>query len=89
MYSGGNSFYQKNPRVREIFCPQFWGRKWLHQFYGCLEKYVLSAGKTHAHKIRVLGVGYSGSLGGGGEVPILFYGREDFSDSRKMFVCLS
>ena len=29
---------QKNPRVRKIFCPQFWGRKWLRQFYGRLEK---------------------------------------------------
>ena len=36
---------QKNPRVRQNSCPQFWGRKWLCQFYGRPEKCVLSAGK--------------------------------------------
>ena len=51
----------------------------MRQFYGRLEKCVLSAGKTHAHKIpRFLG-GIWGFFGGGG-VPILFYGRKDFSD---------
>ena len=29
---------QKKPRVRKIGCPQFWGRKWLHPFYGRLER---------------------------------------------------
>ena len=42
---------QKSPRVRKMFCLQFWGRKWVHQFYGRLEKCILSAGKTHVHKI--------------------------------------
>ena len=46
--------------------------------YGRLEKCVLSAGKkTHVHKIPRFRWG--GILGfWGGEVPILFYGREDF-----------
>ena len=34
--------------------------------------------KTHVHKIPRFGGG--GGVWGGGEVPILFYGREDFSD---------
>ena len=29
---------QKNPRVRKMFCPEFWGWKWLRQVYGRLEK---------------------------------------------------
>ena len=29
---------QKNPRVRKIFRPRFWGRKWRRQFYGHPEK---------------------------------------------------
>ena len=35
----------------KFLCPQFWGRKWLRQFYGHLEKCVLSAGKAPVHKI--------------------------------------
>ena len=29
-------FCRKNPHVRNLFCPQFWGQKWLRQFYGRL-----------------------------------------------------
>ena len=32
------TFSQINPRVRKISSPQFWGRKWLRQFEGHLEK---------------------------------------------------
>ena len=32
------SHYQKNPSVRKIVSPQFWGQKWLRKFYGRLEK---------------------------------------------------
>ena len=47
-------------------------RKWLRQFYGRLEKCVLSAGKTHAHRIPRLKGGCILGFGGmGGEVPIL------------------
>ena len=49
-----------------MFCPQFWGRKWLRQFYGHLEKCALSAGKTHAHKIPPFWGGVFWVLGGGG-----------------------
>ena len=43
----------------------------MRQFYGHLEKCVLSAAKTHVHKIpRFRGGGYFGF--GGGGVPILF-----------------
>ena len=67
----GMTIPQRNPCVRKIFCPQFWGREWLRQFYGRLEKCVLSAGKPHAHKIPRLteGGGYFGFFfWGGGEV---------------------
>ena len=74
---------QKNPSVRKRkdFCPQFWGRKWLRQFHGHLEKCALSAGKPHAHKFLVFGGG--GILGfflGGGKCRFYFYGRKDFSE---------
>ena len=54
------------------------------QFYGRLEKCVLSAGKTHAHKIpRFRGGGILGFGGGGEECRFYFYGREDFSDIKQ------
>ena len=31
--------------------PQFWGRKWLGQFYGRPDILVLSAGKPYAHNL--------------------------------------
>ena len=45
--------------------------KWLRQFYGRLEKCVLSAGKSHVHKIP--------RFGGGGVFWV--YGRADFSEN--------
>ena len=66
------SHFQKNPRVRKIFCPQFWGRTWLREFYGRLEKCVLSAGKPMSIKFVVLGGGGFFLGFGGGGVPILF-----------------
>ena len=54
------------------------GRKWVRQFYGRLEKRVLSAGKTHVHKTPRFGGG-GGILGfGGGGVPILFLWARGF-----------
>ena len=74
--------YQKNPRVRNIFCLQFWGRKWLRQFYGRLEKCVRSAGKAMSIKFLVLGGGVIWVWGGGGgKCRLYFYGREDFSET--------
>ena len=63
---------QNNP------CPQFWGRKWLHQFYGHLEKCVLSAGKTLPIKFLVLGGGYFGFFLGGGGADLIFMGAGIF-----------
>ena len=74
---------QKNPRVRKIFCPQFWGRKWVRQFYGRLE-YLLSfcRKKLHVHKIpRFRGGGVFWVFFWGGECRFYFYGRGDFSES--------
>ena len=70
-------FCQKNPRVRKIICPQFWGRKWLRQFYGRLEKLRSFCRKT-SMPIKFLGLG-GGILDFGGEgVPILFLWARGF-----------
>ena len=71
----------ENPRVRKSFCPQFWGRKWLHQFYGRLEKCVLSEGKNPMSiKFRVLGRGGAFWFweGGGGSADFIFMGARIF-----------
>ena len=61
----------------KMFCPRFWGRKWLRQFYGHLEKCVLSAGKSMSIKFLVLGGG--GILGlGGGSADSIFMGAGIF-----------
>ena len=52
--------------------PQFWGRKWLCQFYGHLAFFGSFCWKPHAHKIPPFRGGCWGFLEGGGEVPILF-----------------
>ena len=45
----------------------------MRQFYGRLEKCVLSAGKTYVHKIpRFRGGGILGFLGGGGSADFIF-----------------
>ena len=50
----------------------------MRQFYGHLEKCVLSAGKTLSVKFPFFGGGGFG--GGGGECRFYFYGRADFSE---------
>ena len=77
----------KNPRVRKMFCPQFWGRKWLCQFYGRLEKCALFLQeKPMSIKFLVLGGGGYFGFWGGGKCRFYFYGREDFSDSYKLWI---
>ena len=80
-------FYLKNPRVRKISCPQFWGRKWLRQFYGYVEKLRSFCKKTHVHKIPRFrgGGGILGFGGGGGKCRFYFYGRKDFADFSPCF----
>ena len=57
-------------------CPQFWGRKWLRQFYGHLGKIaLLSAGKTHVRKIPPF---RGGGVGGGGSADFIFMGAGIF-----------
>ena len=52
----------------KTFGPQFWGRKWLRQFYGHLEKCVSFRRKTPCHKIpRFRGGGGWGGVGGGAD----------------------
>ena len=61
------------------FCPQFWGRKWLCQFYGHLEKCIRSAGKTMSIKFLVLGGGVFWVFwGGGGSADSIFMGARIF-----------
>ena len=70
-------YIQKNPRVRKIFCLQFWGRKWLHQFMGAWKNaFFLQEKKPMSIKFLLLG----GGVWGGGECRFNFIGREDFSD---------
>ena len=52
----------------------------MRQFYGHLEKCILSAGKNHVRKIPLFFWG--GGLGGGGECRFHFYGRADFSEKK-------
>ena len=55
----------------------------MRQFYGHPEKCVLSAGKTHVHKIPPFrGGGYLGL--GGGECRFYFDGRGDFSEGHRL-----
>ena len=71
---------QKNPRVRKMFCPQFWGRKWLSQFHGRLAKLRSFCRKTSMPiKFLVLGGGDFVFLGGGGMCRF-YCGRDDFCD---------
>ena len=44
---------QNNPCVRKIFRPQFWGRKWVRQFYGHLE-FLLSFCRKTSMSIKFL-----------------------------------
>ena len=63
-------------------CPQFWGRKWLRQFYGRLEKCVLSAEKKtiffHKNHRFSGGGDFCFLFFGGGKCRFYFYGRADF-----------
>ena len=64
-----------------MVCGQFWGRKWLRQFYGRLEK-VRSFCSSIPIRSLVLRGGVFWVLGGW---PILFFGREDFSERKNSF----
>ena len=55
-------------------CLQFWGRKWLRQFYGRLEKMRSFCRKTHVHKFPR----FRGGLLGGGSADFIFMGARIF-----------
>ena len=75
--------YQKNPRVHKIFVRDSGAGNGCANSMGASKKCVLSAGKTHVHKIPPSrGGGVFGVLGGGGECRFYFYGREDFCENR-------
>ena len=76
---------QKNPRVRKIRVRNSGAGKGCANFMDARKKCVLSAGKTHVHKIPRFRGGVFWVLGGGGECRFYFYGRADFSD--KMGSC--
>ena len=64
---------RKNPRVRKIFCPRFWGGRRLRQFYGHLQKMRSFCRKNPMPiKFLVWGGGIFGFWGRGEEVPIFF-----------------
>ena len=60
------------------FCPQFWGRKWVRQFYGRLE-FLLSFCRKISMSIKflVLGGGHFG-FGGGGSADFILWARGFF-----------
>ena len=67
----------------ENFRPQFWGQKWLSQFYGRLAICGSFCWKTPMPiKFLLLG-GVLGFLGGGVEVPILFLWARGFFRKRE------
>ena len=82
------AFLRKKPSCPQNFCPQFWGRKWVRQFYGRLE-FLLSFCRKTSTSIKSLvlgGGGIVGFFGGGGEGRLYFFGRGDFSDSERQGV---
>ena len=66
--------------LSNISCPQFWGRKWLRQFYGHLENMPSFCRRNlRVHKIPRFRGGYLGVFRGGGvKVPILFLWARGF-----------
>ena len=56
----------------------FWGRKWLRQFYGHLEKMRSFCRKTHVHKIPRFRGGVFWVWGGGGSADFIFMGARIF-----------
>ena len=75
--SGTSHKFQKNPHIRKMFCPQFWGRKWLRQFYGHLEQNAFFM-QEKPMSIKFLLLGGGGGFWGGGGVPILFLWARGF-----------
>ena len=64
-----------------IFCPQFWGRKWLRQYFiGTWKKCAPSAGRSHVHEIPRFGGegGVFWVLGVGGGADFIFMGAGIF-----------
>ena len=60
------------------------GRKWQPQFYGHLEKCVLSAGKPVSIKFLVLGGGGYFGFFGGGSADFIFMGAGIFLKVAKL-----
>ena len=84
----GVSNFQKNPRVRKNSCPQFWGRRWLRQFYGHLEKTPSFCRKTYVYKIPRFGGGVFWVWGGGGSADFIFMGARIFLKFKVSRECL-
>ena len=72
-------FELRKDLVSVKFVSAILGAEMAASIYGRLEKCVLSAGKTHVHKIPRSRGGVFWVLGGG-ECRFYFYGRADFSD---------
>ena len=73
-----------------MFCPQFWGRKWLRQFYGRLKKLRSFCRKTSMPiKFLVLGEGILDFFWGG-ECRFIFMGARIFLKNLfSEFPCIS
>ena len=69
LLSNSSPFFFRKILVSVKFCPHFWGRRWVRQFYGRLE-FLLSFRRKTSIRIKFRGGGHFGFWGGG--VPILF-----------------
>ena len=58
-------------------CQQFWGRKWVRQFYGRLE-FLLSFGRKTSMSLKFLALGGVFCFFWGGRADIIFVGAEIF-----------
>ena len=78
-------FFRKILLVSVKFvCPQFWGQKWVRQFYGHLEKMRSFCRKNHVRKIPLF---WGGVLGGGGSADFIFMGARIFLKGRRSAFC--
>ena len=73
---------KRKPCVRRNVCPQLAAP--IGNFMGAWKNCVLLQENFHAHQIPRFGGGLFWISFLGGEVPIYFYGREDFSDIYKV-----
>ena len=87
---GNRSISEKKPHLCKPFRLQFYGRKWLHQFYGRLGFFGSFCRNLHAHEIPRFAGGYFGFWWGRGEgANFILWARGIFLGSGKEIARLS